>query len=79
MLHGIMIISKVLIMTTARTIYRKICNVRNLTFYNICQNLGFQLLEKDWEICNGFSYQVVSLQNQNFTKNLQLGLSLESV
>ena len=47
-LHAIMIISKVLIMTTARTIYRKICNVRNLAFYNICQNLGFQLLEKDW-------------------------------
>ena len=47
-LHGIMIISKVLIMTTATTIYRKICNVRNLAFYNICQNLGFQLLEKDW-------------------------------
>ena len=28
-------------------IFRKICNLRNFAFYNFCQNLGFQPLEKD--------------------------------
>ena len=46
-LHGVIIISNFVRRTTARTIFRNFSVLQNFVFCNFCQNLGFQLLEKD--------------------------------
>ena len=73
-----MLILKVFITTTARVIFRKICILRIFTFYNFCQNLGFQSLEEVRQLYSRFQYQVLSLQYQNFTKYLKLELCSEN-
>ena len=60
-LHGIKIMSKVLIMTTARTTFRKICILRNFACCNFYQNLGFSSQKKVGQLCCRFQYHVVSL------------------
>ena len=45
--HGIVITSKFLRRTTAWAIFTKMCILRNFTFYNLSENLGFQFLEED--------------------------------
>ena len=59
-LHEIKIISKFLIMTTARTTLTKICISRNFAFCNFYQNLGFQSLEEGWATLQPLLVRVVS-------------------
>ena len=40
-------VSKLYKKLAVRTIFRENCKLRNFAFYNFCQNLGFQPLEKD--------------------------------
>ena len=60
-----------------RTIFKKMCNLRNFSFYNFGWNLVFNPYKRIEQLCS--IYNMVSLLRQSFSESLESGLSSEKL